>query len=81
MAFAKRSERLLVLGADWNKVVDDDPNDIGTRTGLKPRGPDEGTRIDGFYVSQVINTNDLHKLAQTGSDHRPVKMTITVPAP
>lgn len=81
VAFANRSERLLVLGADWNKVVDDDPNNIGARTGLKPRGPDEGTRIDGFYVSQAIGTTDLHKLAQTGSDHRPVKMTITVPAP
>lgn len=52
----KTSDRLLVLGADWNKVVDDDPNDIGVRTGLKPRGPDSGLRIDGFYVSPAINT-------------------------
>jgi endonuclease/exonuclease/phosphatase family metal-dependent hydrolase len=81
VAFANRSDRLLVLGADWNKVVDDDPNDIGARTGLKPRGPDDGSRIDGFYVSQAISTNNLQKLAQTGSDHRPVQMTITVPAP
>ncbi|HEX8536685.1 MAG TPA: endonuclease/exonuclease/phosphatase family protein, partial [Cystobacter sp.] len=81
VAFANRSDRLLVLGADWNKVVDDDPNKIGARTGLNPRGPDEGSRIDGFYVSQAISTNNLHKLAQTGSDHRPVQMTITVPAP
>ncbi len=81
VAFANRSDRLLVLGADWNKVVDDDPNEIGARTGLKPRGPDSGQRIDGFYVSPSIGTNDLHHLPQTGSDHRPVKMTISVPAP
>ncbi|ATB33466.1 endonuclease/exonuclease/phosphatase family protein [Melittangium boletus] len=81
VAFAKRSGRILVLGADWNKVVDDDPNDIGARTGLKPRGPDTGTRIDGFYVSPEISTNDLRHLPQTGSDHRPVRMTIAVPAP
>lgn len=80
VAFANRADRLLVLGADWNKIVDDDPNQIGARTGLKPRGPDDGSRIDGFYVSQVIGTNYLQKLAQTGSDHRPVQMTITVPA-
>lgn len=81
VAFANRSDRLLVLGADWNKVVDEDPNNIGGRTGLKPRGPDAGQRIDGFYVSQAIATRDLHHLPQTGSDHRPVKMTLTVPAP
>ncbi|MDC0712204.1 endonuclease/exonuclease/phosphatase family protein [Stigmatella sp. ncwal1] len=81
VAFAKRSEPLLVLGADWNKVVDSDPNEIGSRTSLKPRGPDTGSRIDGFYVSPAINTADLHPLPQTGSDHRPVKMTIGVPAP
>lgn len=80
VAFANRADRLLVLGADWNKIVDDDPNQIGARTGLKPRGPDDGSRIDGFYVSQAISTNYLYKLAETGSDHRPVKMTITVPA-
>ena len=82
VAFANRSDKLMVLGADWNKVVDADPNDIGARTGLKPRGPDAGAgRIDGFYVSQAISTRDLHYLASTGSDHRPVQMSITVPAP
>ncbi len=81
VAFANRSERMLVLGADWNKVVDEDPNDIGARTGLKPRGPDSGSRIDGFYVSHAISTWDLHHLPQTGSDHRPVQMTLGVPAP
>jgi len=81
VAFAKRSALMLVLGSDWNKVVDSDPNDIGARTGLKPRGPDTGSRIDGFYVSPAISTNNLHHLPQTGSDHRPVQMTIAVPAP
>jgi endonuclease/exonuclease/phosphatase family metal-dependent hydrolase len=79
--FAKRSDRLLVLGADWNKVVDEDPNEIGARAGLNPRGPDVGQRIDGFYVSPAIATRDLHPLAETGSDHRPVQMTVEVPAP
>ncbi|NVJ03799.1 endonuclease/exonuclease/phosphatase family protein [Myxococcus sp. AM001] len=82
VAFANRSDRLLVLGADWNKVVDSDPNEIGARTGLKPRGPDSGLRIDGFYVSQAIGTQGLEFLPQTGDNkHRPVKMNITVPAP
>ncbi|GHG80976.1 endonuclease/exonuclease/phosphatase family protein [Comamonas sp. JC664] len=82
VAFANRSDRLLVLGGDWNKVVDSDPNDIGARTGLKPRGPDSGLRIDGFYVSPAIGTQGLQFLPRTGDNsHRPVKMNITVPAP
>ncbi|RKG75822.1 endonuclease/exonuclease/phosphatase family protein [Corallococcus exercitus] len=81
VAFAKRSDRMLVLGADWNKVVDDDPNDIGARTGLKPRGPDSGLRIDGFYIAPDMSNANLHHLAQTGSDHRPVQTTVGVPAP
>ncbi len=82
VSFVRRTDRLTVLGADWNKIVDDDPNDIGQRTGLKPRGPDDGLRIDGFYVSQPITTCCLGKLARTGDNHhRPVKMTIGVPAP
>lgn len=81
VAFANRSDKLLVLGSDWNKVVDDDPNAIGARTGLRPYGPDLGDRIDGFYASPAIGARDLYKLPQTGSDHRPVKMTITVPSP
>ncbi len=81
VAFAKRSGRILVLGADWNKVVDEDPNDIGARTGLLPRGPDSGHRIDGFYVSPAITTSGLQQLPQTGSDHRPVQMTVVVPEP
>jgi len=80
VAFVRGGDRLTVLGADWNKVVDDDPNDIGRRTGLKPRGPDAGQRIDGFYVSDAIGTRDLCHLAETGSDHRPVQMTISVPS-
>jgi hypothetical protein len=72
---------MLVLGADWNKVVDDDPDDIRAHTSLKPRGPDTGSRIDGFYLSPDISTWDLHHLPQTGSDHRPFRMTIGVPAP
>lgn len=82
VAFANRSDRLLVLGADWNKVVDDDPNEIGARTGLRPYGPDVGLRIDGFYASRAIAASDLHKLPETNEDdHRPVKMTLSVPNP
>jgi endonuclease/exonuclease/phosphatase family metal-dependent hydrolase len=81
VAFVRGGNRLTVLGADWNKVVDDDPNDIGKRADLKPRGPDDTQRIDGFYVSPEIGTADLHLLPRTNSDHRPVQMTISVPSP
>lgn len=80
--FANSTDRLTVLGADWNKVVDWDPNNIGGRTGLRPYGPDEGLRIDGFYASPRIGACCLHKLQQIGdNDHRPVVMTTSVPAP
>lgn len=82
VTFGNRTNRLTVLAADWNKVVDQDPNDIGGRTGLKPRGPDgPPNRIDGFYVSPTIGTCCLHYLKPIHSDHVPVHMTISVPAP
>ncbi|MFF3868059.1 endonuclease/exonuclease/phosphatase family protein [Micromonospora sp. NPDC001898] len=77
--FANRSDVLTILGADWNKIVDQDPNEIGARTGLKPRGPNSGLRIDGFYVSPAITTRDVRHLEQTGSDHRPVQMHVGIP--
>ena len=80
--FANRTKRLTILGGDWNKIVDNDPYNIGERTGLKPRGPNAGKRIDGFYVSKAIKTCCLHKLEKIGENkHRPVHMTVTIPAP
>jgi hypothetical protein len=81
VAFVKRGGPLPILGADWNKVVDDDPNEIGARTGMKPRGPDSGLRIDGFYIASAMSSANLRFLPQTGSDHRPVAMNVQVPAP
>jgi hypothetical protein len=44
------------------------------------RIPGPATHLER-HVSQAITTNDLHHLPETGSDHRPVQMTIGVPAP
>jgi endonuclease/exonuclease/phosphatase family metal-dependent hydrolase len=78
--FVRTSDRLTVLGADWNKVVDDDPNDIGARANLEPNGPDDGLRIDGFMYSRSIANCCLTRLAATHSDHRPIQLKLTVPA-
>ncbi len=81
VGFVADSNRLTVLGADWNKVVDDDPNDIGKRSGLEPNGTDDGSRIDGFMYSAPLANCCLTPLAVTHSDHRPVQIKLTVPAP
>ena len=65
----------LVLGADWNKIVRNDPNDINGRTGLKIRAP---RGFDGFYVRSSIPTTRAKALFDTRSDHDPVRMTITL---
>ena len=79
--FVRGGDRLTVLGADWNKIVDQDPNDIGKRTGLEPNGPDDGSRIDGFMYSKQLANCCLTRLGQVNSDHRPVQVKLTVPAP
>lgn len=85
VAFAKRTDMPTLLGADWNKVVDADPNDIGKQTGLKPYGPNsasgDATRIDGFYASKAFSATGLKHLADDNSDHNPVQMKVTIAAP
>lgn len=71
----KNTRGKLVLGADWNKIVRNDPNDINGRTGLKIRAP---RGLDGFYVRSSIPTTRARPLFDTHSDHDPVRMTITV---
>src|SRR5690606_31913123 len=83
--FGNRSSRLTVIGGDWNKIVDHDPNNIGQRTGLLPRGPNNNWRIDGFYVSRQLSPCCLVKMrkiyAGDPNVHQPVQLTIKVPAP
>ncbi len=78
-AFAQDTGKKLVIGADWNKVVDDDPNGIAQASGMTPYGPNSGTRIDGFMADNVISGSDLHHLANTNSDHDPVQMNLDIP--
>jgi hypothetical protein len=79
--FARNTDRLQVIGADWNKVVDADPNNIGARSNLEPNGPDDGKRIDGFMYSKALANCCLTRLADTHSDHRPIQIKLTIPAP
>ncbi len=70
----------LVMGADWNKVVLSDPNNIVARCSgrLVVRAP-QGS-IDGFMIPANLNSDSAQSLASTHSDHRPVLVTLTVPA-
>lgn len=66
-----------VIGADWNKVVANDPNDIGQRTGLKRRAP--GNSIDGFYFrNDELDASTAAWLPKTSSDHKPVRIHLTI---
>ncbi len=78
-AFANSTGKKLIIGADWNKIVDDDPNNIGQASGMTPYGPNTGGRLDGFMADNVITGSDLHHLANTNSDHDPVQMNLQVP--
>ncbi|GAA2367625.1 hypothetical protein Cme02nite_28610 [Catellatospora methionotrophica] len=78
--FVRGSDRLTVLGADWNKVVDDDPNDIAARANLEPNGPNDGLRIDGFMYSRSLDNCCLARLAAIHSEHRPIQIKMTIPS-
>ena len=79
--FVKRTDMFTILGADWNKTVDADPNDIGHRSGLEPNGPDTGDRIDGFMYSPTLGNCCMTELGQVSDGHQAVQLKLTVPAP
>ena len=79
--FVRSGDRLTVLGADWNKVVDADPNDIGARANLEPNGPSSGLRIDGFMYDRALSNCCITRLAAIHSEHHPIQIRITVPNP
>lgn len=70
----------VVVGADWNYTVTNDPYDIEGRTGLIPRG----SGIDGFYRdNSVVKFTSLTKMTglAINSDHDPVQMITSVQPP
>lgn len=79
----KRSGMLTVLGADWNKNVDADPNNIGKRSGLTANGLDKGDLIDGFLYSPTLGNDTLEptSIGVVSYHHRAVQITFTIPAP
>lgn len=79
--FVQRTDMFTVLGADWNKTVDDDPNGIGRRSGLEPNGPDSGDRIDGFLYSPQLTNCCMTQLGQVSDGHQAVQLKLTVSAP
>ncbi|TDO59022.1 hypothetical protein EV651_109297 [Kribbella sp. VKM Ac-2571] len=79
--FVQRTDMFTVLGADWNKTVDADPNDIGKRSGLEPNGPDSGDRIDGFMYSPALANCCMTQLGQVSDGHQAVQLKLTISAP
>lgn len=68
----------LLLGGDWNKTVNDDPNDISGRAAgrIVPRG----LGIDGFYKPTALTNEALWRGPDIHSPHDPIQMAVSVPA-
>lgn len=68
----------LLLGGDWNKTVNNDPNEISSRTGgrIVPRG----LGIDGFYKPRALTNEALWRGPDIHSPHDPIQMAVSVPA-
>jgi endonuclease/exonuclease/phosphatase family metal-dependent hydrolase len=65
----------LVIGADWNRTVADDPGGLGAHTRLRPYG----VGIDGFEVDHRLHVVRTHRLGgdeDWASDHEPVRVTL-----
>lgn len=77
--FVRRTPMYTVLGGDWNKVVDADPNGIAAATGLEANGPNSGTRIDGFMYTRSLANCCLTVSPKGYSDHAAVRITIGIP--
>jgi endonuclease/exonuclease/phosphatase (EEP) superfamily protein YafD len=80
VAFANRVDVPLLIGGDWNKVVDQDPNGIAARSSLMPRGMNGGSRIDGFLIERrpATKAGEPVRLADFGSDHQPLLLRVSV---
>lgn len=72
--------RRLVIGADWNKVVANDPNNISARTGGQHVPRSVGTHIDGFYKPKNLANNTPTQGPDIYGAHFPIHMAIAVPA-
>ncbi len=67
----------LLVGGDWNKTVNDDPNDISGRTDRRivPRG----LGIDGFSKPQALTNEPLWRGPDISSPHDPIQMAVSLP--
>jgi hypothetical protein len=78
--FVNQTPYPVVVGADWNYTVNDDPYDIQGAVGLIPKG----SGIDGFYYDDsAADFVSLTKMSglNCNSDHDPVKMVANMHVP
>lgn len=71
----------LIVGGDWNKPVNSDPNGLKAKTDgrLVPRGLGDG--IDGFYKPQALTMPwGVTDAGLASAGHRAIKMTVDVPS-
>lgn len=73
--WATAHQRRLVLGADWNQQLKNDPGGISKATDLRAHG----VGIDGFQINKRITVTRTRLLGSDSdyfSDHVPVQVTI-----
>lgn len=78
VALSNAHPNRLLLGGDWNKTVNEDPNNISGRTGgrIVPRG----LGIDGFYKPAALTNEPLWRGPDIQSPHDPIQMAVSLPA-
>ena len=75
--FVRETNYPIVVGADWNFTVNDDPWNIKQSTGMIPHG----VGIDGFYILPAdVTYKSISKLTalDVNSDHDPVEMVTSI---
>ena len=72
--FANKSPYPLVIGGDWNWLIDNNPGDLAGKTGMRF----VGFGIDGFLVERSLTIRRVWEEPKRWSDHRGVGVEIEI---
>jgi exonuclease III len=72
--YQNRKNNNILIGGDFNFLIDDDPHNISGRSTMIRRGP----RIDGFYMHPSLDPSGAYRGDNIYSHHYPVSVKVDI---